>query len=186
MSQEYDIDDLNRRMNGAISVLSTDLNGLRTGRASASLMDPIHVEAYGSRMPLSQVATVNVPESRMITIQVWDRSMVGAVEKAIRESSLGLNPVTEGQLMRIPIPELNEERRQEMVKVGHKYAEQAKISVRHVRRDGMDSLKKMEKDGDLSQDDSRAESETIQKLTDDMISKIDTLLAKKEQEIMQI
>ncbi len=141
----FDLPDLKRRMQGAVSVLKTELGGLRTGRASASLLEPIHVDAYGTHMPLNQVATVSVPEPRMLSVQVWDRGMVGAVERAIRDSNLGLNPTTEGQVMRIRIPELNQERRQEMVKVAHKYAEPPRVSVRHVRRDGMDLLKKWKK-----------------------------------------
>ncbi len=180
-----DLDDLSRRMDGAIQVLKTELSGLRTGRASASMLEPVTVDAYGSHMPLSQLATVSVPEPRMITVQVWDRSMAQSVEKAIRESSLGLNPVVEGQLMRIPIPELNEERRQELVKVAHKYAEQARIAVRHVRRDGMDTIKKAEKDG-LSKDDVSVASDRIQKLTDQKVGEIDGVLSHKEQEISQI
>ncbi|MEP3279183.1 MAG: ribosome recycling factor [Stappiaceae bacterium] len=182
----FDIADLKRRMNGAISVLKTELAGLRTGRASSSMMDPIQVEAYGSNMPISQVATVSVPEPRMISVQVWDKTMVAAVEKAIRESSLGLNPVVDGTLLRLPIPELNEERRLELAKVAHKYGEQAKVSIRHVRRDGMDILKKLEKDSEISQDEHHAESDTVQKLTDDMIAEVDEILEKKEQEIKQV
>jgi len=180
-----DLDDLKRRMDGAIQVLKTELSGLRTGRASASMLEPVTVEAYGTTMPLSQVATVSVPEPRMVTVQVWDRSMAQAVENAIRESSLGLNPVVEGQLMRIPIPELNAERRQELVKVAHKYAEAARVAVRHVRRDGMEDLKKAEKDG-MSKDEVRVQSEKVQKLTDDKVGEIDATLASKEQEISQI
>lgn len=186
MAADFDIAELKRRMQGAISVLSTELNGLRTGRASSSLLDPINVDAYGSHMPLNQVASITVPESRMLNVQVWDRSMTGAVERAIRESNLGLNPIIEGQLLRIPIPELNAERRKELVKVGHKYAEQAKVAVRNVRRDGLDVLKRMEKDGDFTEDDVRRQSDVVQKLTDDNISEIDQLLAAKEKEIMQI
>jgi ribosome recycling factor len=186
MAADFDIAELKRRMQGAISVLSTELNGLRTGRASSSLLDPINVDAYGSHMPLNQVASITVPESRMLNVQVWDRSMTGAVERAIRESNLGLNPIIEGQLLRIPIPELNAERRKELVKVGHKYAEQAKVAVRNVRRDGLDVLKKMEKDGDFTEDDVRRQGEVVQKLTDENISEIDQLLAAKEKEIMQI
>ncbi|MEP4768270.1 MAG: ribosome recycling factor [Roseibium sp.] len=181
-----DLDDLKRRMNGALSVLKTEFAGLRTGRASSSMLDPISVDAYGQSMPLSQVGTVSVPEPRMVAIQVWDKSMVAAVEKAIRESNLGLNPVVDGQLLRLPIPELNQERRQELVKVAHKFAEAAKVSVRHVRRDGMDDSKKAEKDGDISQDDSRVASEEVQKLTDQMIAEVDSMLEKKEQEIIQV
>lgn len=180
-----DLDDLRRRMDGAVQVLKHELAGLRTGRASSSMLEPITVDAYGSHMPLNQVATISVPEPRMISVQVWDRSMAQAVEKAIRESSLGLNPVVEGQLMRIPIPELNAERRQELVKVAHKYAEQARVAVRHVRRDGMEDIKKGEKDG-LSKDEMHALSERIQKLTDEKVAEIDAVLAGKEQEITQI
>jgi ribosome recycling factor len=178
-------DDLKRRMDGAISVLRTELAGLRTGRASSSMLDPIVVNAYGSHMPITQLATISVPEPRLIMVQVWDRATAGAVEKAIRESSLGLNPVVEGQVFRIPIPELNAERRQEFVKVAHKYAEAARVSVRHVRRDGIDGLKKSEKDG-MSEDESRRLSEKVQKLTDDTIAEIDAVLAAKEAEIVQI
>ena len=153
MSTEFDLADIKRRMQGAIQSFKHDLGGLRTGRASASLLDPIQVDAYGAMMPLNQVATVSVPEPRLLSVQVWDRSMVSAVEKAIRDSDLGLNPSTEGQTMRIRIPELNEQRRKEMVKVAHKYAEEARIAVRHVRRDGLDILKKLEKDGHISKDD---------------------------------
>ncbi|MEP0235466.1 ribosome recycling factor [Roseibium sp.] len=181
-----DQDDLKRRMQGALSVLKTEFAGLRTGRASSSMMDPIMVSAYGQAMPISQVATVSVPEPRMLAVQVWDKGMVAAVEKAIRESNLGLNPVVDGQLLRLPIPELNQERRQELIKIAHKYAEQAKVSIRHVRRDGMDTAKKLEKDGDISQDDGRVASDEIQKLTDSMIAEADTMLEKKEQEISQV
>jgi ribosome recycling factor len=186
MSGVYDLDDLNRRMQGAIQSLRGELSGLRTGRASSSMLEPITVEAYGGTMPLSQLATVSVPEPRLITVQVWDRSMAGAVERAIRESSLGLNPVVEGTSMRIPIPELNSERRQELVKVAHKYAESARIAVRHVRRDGMETLKKLEKDGKVSQDDHRILSDKVQKLTDGAISDIDHIVAQKEHEISQV
>jgi len=186
MTGTLDLDDIKRRMQGALGVLKTELQGLRTGRASASMVEPIQVEAYGSHMPLNQVATISVPEARMIMVQVWDRSMSSAVERAIRESSLGLNPVVEGQVFRIPIPELNAERRQELVKVAHRYAEQARIAVRHVRRDGMEALKKLEKDGEVSQDDHRILSERVQKLTDGMIAEVDQLVAHKEQEISQV
>lgn len=181
-----DLDDLKRRMKGAVNSLKQDLAGLRTGRASSSMLDPITVDVYGSHMPLNQVATISVPESRLISVQVWDRSVAGAVEKAIRESSLGLNPVVEGQLMRIPIPELNEERRQELVRVAHKYAEQAKVAVRHVRRDGMEEVKLLEKEGGIGQDDSRTYSDQVQKLTDETVAEIDQVLHQKEQEIMQV
>lgn len=182
----FDLGDIKRRMQGAVNVLKDEFAGLRTGRASASLLDPIVVSAYGSNMPLNQVANVTTPEPRMISVQVWDKSQVDAVEKAIRESDLGLNPMTEGQNLRIPIPELNEERRQEIAKVAAKYAEQARISVRNVRRDGMDQLKKMEKDGDISKDEHRAHGDDVQKATDNMIKVIDQELATKEQEIMQV
>jgi ribosome recycling factor len=181
-----DLKDLNRRMHGAVSVLKTELSGLRTGRASANLLDPISVSAYGSQMPLNQVGTVNVPEPRMLSVQVWDKSLVGAVDRAIREANLGLNPIVEGTLLRIPIPELNAQRRQEMVKVAHKYAEQARIAVRHVRRDGMDHLRKLEKDGHHSLDATRVQSEELQKLTDAAIKEIDDMVASKEREIVQV
>ena len=181
-----DFADLERRMEGALNSLRGDLAGLRTGRASAGILDPIMVEAYGQMMPMNQVGTVSVPEPRMISVQVWDKSMVAAVEKAIRESDLGLNPVTDGSMLRIPLPELNEERRREIVKVAHQYAEQAKVAIRHVRRDGMDALKKGEKDGDIGQDDARAMSDRVQKATDDMIAEVDNILATKETEIMQV
>jgi ribosome recycling factor len=173
-------------MQGAIQSFKHDLGGLRTGRASASLLDPIQVDAYGAMMPLNQVATVSVPEPRLLSVQVWDRSMVGAVEKAIRDSDLGLNPSTEGQTMRIRIPELNEQRRKEMVKVAHKYAEEARIAVRHVRRDGMDLLKKLEKDGHISKDDIERHSDQVQKATDQSVADIDAALVGKEKEIMQV
>ena len=173
-------------MEGALSSLKSDLAGLRTGRASASILDPIMVDAYGQQMPMNQVGTVSVPEPRMISVQVWDKSMVGAVEKAIRESDLGLNPVTDGTNLRIPLPELNEERRKEIVKVAHQYAEQTRVAIRHVRRDGMDTLKKAEKDGDMGQDEARSMSDKVQKATDDMISEVDNIVAAKETEIMQV
>ena len=186
MEEALDFKDLNRRMHGAVSVLKTELSGLRTGRASPNLLDPVTVNAYGTQMPINQVATVNVPEPRMLSVQVWDKSLAGAVDRAIREANLGLNPIMEGTLLRIPIPELNAQRRQEMVKVAHKYAEQARIAVRHVRRDGMDHLKKMEKDGHHSEDDMRAQSEELQELTDSTIKEIDEMLAAKEREIIQV
>ncbi|WP_321504371.1 ribosome recycling factor [Breoghania sp.] len=183
---ELDMKDLKRRMDGAISVLKTELSGLRTGRASSSMLESITVDAYGQQMPINQVATVSVPEPRMVSVQVWDKSMVGAVEKAIRNSSLGLNPVIDGTNLRLPIPELNEERRQELAKVAHKYGEQARVAVRHVRRDGMEMLKKLEKDGDMSQDEQRVASDSVQKLTDEMISEIDSVVERKEKEISQV
>lgn len=186
MSEGIDLSDLKRRMEGAIAAFKHDIASLRTGRASANILDPVMVEAYGSRVPLNQVANITVPEARMLGVSIWDRSMVGAVDRAIRESNLGLNPIVDGQNLRIPLPELNEERRKSLVKVAHDYSEKAKIAVRNVRRDGMDSLKKAEKDGDIGQDVSRSQSEKVQKITDDMISDIDRLLAEKEKEIMQV
>jgi ribosome recycling factor len=180
------ISDIKRRMDGAIEVLHTELGGLRTGRASAALLEPVTVDAYGSRMPINQVATVSVPDSRLITVQVWDRGLAGAVDKAIRESGLGLNPATEGQIIRVPIPQLSEERRIELTKVAHKYAEQAKVAVRNVRRDGIDRLRKLEKDGEISQDEQRAWADDLQKLTDAAVGRIDKALAEKEQEILQV
>ncbi|MEN9753860.1 MAG: hypothetical protein RLZ07_242 [Pseudomonadota bacterium] len=186
MSATFNLDDIKRRMQASIASYKHDLGGLRTGRASASLLDPIQVDAYGSLMPLNQVATVTVPEPRMLSIQVWDKSMALAVDKAIRESSLGLNPQTEGQVIRIRIPELNEQRRKEMVKVAHKYAEETRVAVRHIRRDGLDLLKKLEKDGKMSEDDAARHSEQVQKATDQSVTEIDQILAAKEKEIMQV
>lgn len=187
MSQsDYDMNDVKRRMQSTVNVFKTELSGLRTGRASTHLLEPITVEVYGQSMPINQVATVSVPESRLIAVQVWDKSNVGAVERAIRESSLGLNPIIEGTLLRLPIPELNRERRTELTKIAHKYAEQAKVAVRHVRRDGMEEIKKLEKDGKLTQDDSHVVSDRIQKLTDETIVEIDKVLGVKQQEIMQV
>jgi ribosome recycling factor len=182
----FDLKEIERRMRGALTVLKQEFGGLRTGRANMSLLDPIMVNAYGSQMPLNQLATINVPESRLITVQVWDRSQVGAVERAIRESDLGLNPVVEGQLLRLPIPELNEERRHEIAKVAHKYTEQARVAVRNVRRDGMEHLKRMEKDGDMGKDEHHTLSTKVQDLTDKIIKEIDETLASKEAEIMQV
>ena len=182
----YDLSDLKSRMQKTVNSLKDELSGLRTGRASASLLEPVSVEAYGSRMPLNQVATVTVPEPRMLSVQVWDRGMASAVEKAIRDSGLGLNPMSEGQVIRVPLPELNEERRRELTKVAHNYAEQARVAVRHIRRDGMDALKKAEKDGDMAQDDARNQSDLVQKATDAAVADIDTIVAAKEQEIMQV
>lgn len=183
---DFDLNDLERRMQGALGVLKKEFGGLRTGRASASLLDPIVVNAYGSSMPLNQVATVSVPEARMLSVQVWDQSQVSAVDKAIRESDLGLNPRIEGQVLRIPIPELNEERRQELARVASKYAEQARVAVRNVRRDGMEHLKRLEKDGELGKDEHHALSDKVQKLTDAAIKEIDEALASKEAEIMHV
>ena len=181
-----DLADINRRMHGAITALKSELSGLRTGRASVSLVEPITVEAYGAQMPLNQVATIAIPEPRMISVQVWDRTMVQAVDRAIREANLGLNPIIDGQLLRIPIPALNAERRQELVKIAHKYAEQARVAARHVRRDGLDLLKKAEADGGMSKDESGRLADQIQKLTDQTIGEIDQILATKEAEITQV
>ena len=183
---EFDLNDLKRRMQGAVGSLSKDLGSLRTGRASPSLLDPIQVDAYGSSMPMAQVATVSVPEPRLLSISVWDRSMVTSVEKAIRESDLGLNPQTEGQTIRLRIPEMNEQRRKEMVKVAHKYAEESRVAVRHVRRDGLDHLKKLLKDSLISEDDEKRQAGDVQKATDSAIAEIDGVLASKEKEIMQV
>lgn len=182
----HDINELKRRMHGATSVLQTELSGLRTGRASAHLLDPVMVDAYGSQMPLNQVATVSVPEPRMITVNVWDKSLVHPVEKAIVNSNLGLSPATEGQVIRLRIPELNEERRKELVKVAHKYAEAARVAVRHVRRDGLDVVKKLEKDHSISKDDHDRFAAEIQKATDAGIAEIDQLLGTKEKEILTV
>jgi ribosome recycling factor len=167
-------------------VLHQEFAGLRTGRASSSLLEPIVVEVYGSQMPLNQVANINVPEPRMLTVQVWDKGNVKVVEKAIQASGLGLNPSVDGQLIRVPIPELSEERRIELTKVAGRYAEQAKVAVRNVRRDGMETLKKMEKDGELSQDEQHLWGDEVQVMTDDMIKQIDEALASKEQDILQV
>ncbi|HEY1799255.1 MAG TPA: ribosome recycling factor [Stellaceae bacterium] len=186
MAEEALLKDLQRRMDGAIDSLRKEFGGLRTGRASAGLLEPIQVNAYGNMTPLAQLASVNVPEPRMITVQVWDRGNVKAVDKAIRESSLGLNPQTEGQLIRVPIPDLNEERRRELTKVAAKYAEAARISVRNVRRDGIEVLRKKEKDGDISQDEHRKLEKEIQSLTDGHIKRIDDTLSQKDKEILQV
>lgn len=181
-----DTDDIERRMDGAVAAFKTDLAGLRTGRASAGLLEPIMVDAYGQMMPISQVGTISVPEPRMLSVQVWDKGQVAMVEKAIRESSLGLNPMAEGQLIRIPLPELNEERREELVKVAGTYAEQARVAVRNVRRDGMDQIKKAEKDSEISQDDAKLYSDEVQELTDKFIKLVDDTLSTKEGEIRQV
>ena len=178
--------DLKRRMDGALEAFRKELTGLRTGRASASLLEPVTVEAYGSKMHLKEVGTVSVPEPRLIVVQVWDRGMVKAVEKGIRDSGLGLNPQTEGQSIRVPLPDLTQERRKELAKVAHKYAEQARVAVRNVRRDGMDALKKAEKAGDISQDEHKGLGEKVQQLTDQFIKLVDDALAQKEKEIMQV
>jgi ribosome recycling factor len=186
MATTFDLADVKRRMQGAINAFKNDLASLRTGRASPNLLDPIQIDAYGSLMPISQVATVNVPEPRLLSVQVWDRGMVSAVEKAIRESDLGLNPQTEGQVIRLRIPEMNEQRRKEMVKVAHKYSEEARVAVRHVRRDGLDLLKKLEKDSAISEDDGKRHADQVQKATDQFVAEIDSLLATKEKEIMHV
>lgn len=186
MSGGVDFKDIQRRMDGAISAFKNDLASLRTGRASANLLDAVTVDAYGSAMPINQVGTVTVPEARMIAVSVWDKALVGATDRAIREANLGFNPIVDGSTLRIPIPELNEERRKQFVKVAHQYAEQARVAARHVRRDGMEIAKKAEKDGEISQDDLRVSSERIQKMTDETIASIDSLLVEKEAEIMQV
>jgi len=181
---ETDPKALQRRMDGALEVLKKEFGGLRTGRASAALLDPVHVDAYGSNVPLNQVAGVSVPEPRLIVVQVWDRGVVKAVDKAIRESGIGLNPQTEGQTIRLPIPELTQERRKELSKLAHKYAEAAKVSVRNVRRDGMEALKKAEKKGDITEDEHRRLAGEVQQKTDEHVKKIDEMLAQKEKEIL--
>jgi ribosome recycling factor len=178
--------DVNRRMEGAVTVLHQEFSGLRTGRASANLLEPLMVSAYGSEMPMNQVATISVPEPRMLTLQVWDKSMVKAVEKAIMESGLGLNPGSDGQLVRVPIPALTEERRTELSKIAGKYAEDARIAIRNVRRHAMDELKRSEKDGEISEDAHHDYAGEIQTITDDFINIIDETLTNKEQEIMQV
>src|SRR6266436_3845194 len=186
MPEDSLLKDLRRRMDGALEVLRKEFGGLRTGRASASLLEPITVAAYGGTMPINQVANVSVPEPRMITVQVWDRAMVKAVDKAIRESGLGLNPQTEGQVIRVPIPDLNEERRRELTRVTAKYAEQARVSVRNVRRDGVELLRRREKEADISQDQQRKLQQDVQHLTDEYIKRIDDALAQKDREILQV
>ena len=180
----YDKSDIQRRMHGAVEALKHDLSGLRTGRASTALLDPINVEVYGAQMPLNQVATVSVPEPRMLTVQVWDRSNIQPVEKAIRSANLGLNPVTDGQLIRLPIPDMTEERRKELAKLVGQYAEKARVAVRNVRRDGMDHLKTDEKKHEISEDDHKRLEAEVQKLTDDTIKEIDAAAHSKEQEIL--
>ncbi len=182
----YDKADLERRMNGAIDNLMSEYTGLRTGRASVNMLEPVVVEVYGSKMPLNQVGTVSAPEARMLSVTVWDASQTKAVEKAIRDSGLGLNPQAEGTLIRIPVPELNEERRAELSKVAGKYAETARVAIRNVRRDGMDALKKMESDKEISEDEHKRLSDEVQKLTDGFISKVDAALSQKEKDIMTV
>lgn len=186
LTEKLNLEDLKRRMEGAISAFSHDLAGLRTGRASVNMIDQITVDAYGSKMPIEQVGTISVPEPRTISIQVWDKGLVVSVEKSIQESGLGLNPQTDGQLVRIPVPELNEERRQELIKIAGKYAEQSRISIRNIRRDGMDSIKSMEKSSEIGKDESVSLSSNVQDLTDEHIKRIDETLLNKEQEIKQV
>ncbi len=182
---EIDLDDLERRMDGALSALKGEFASLRTGRASAAMVDPVQVEAYGTHMPLSQCATINVPEPRMLTVNVWDKGLIGAVEKALRTSGLGINPVVEGTLMRLPIPELNEERRRELTKVAGQYAEGARVAIRNVRRDGMDQIKKASAEG-MSEDEQKLYHDEIQELTDNAINRVDESLTTKQEEIMQV
>ena len=181
----YNKADIQRRMHGAVEALKHDLGGLRTGRASTTLLDPVHVDVYGASMPLNQVATVSVPEPRMLSVQVWDRSNIGAVEKAIRNADLGINPIVDGQNIRLPIPEMTEERRKELSKLAHQYSEKAKIAVRNVRRDGMDHLKQDEKKHEISQDEHKRLETEVQKLTDEAIAEIDQILTAKDKEILQ-
>ncbi|MBY0317134.1 MAG: ribosome recycling factor [Reyranella sp.] len=181
-----DIKELEKRMHGAMDALKKELGGLRTGRASVNLLDPVMVDAYGQRMPLNQVGTVNAPEPRLLAVNVWDKGLVVSVAKAIREAGLGLNPSPDGQLVRVPIPELTAERRAELAKLAHKYAEQGRVAVRNVRRDGMESLKKLEKDHKISQDEHRQKSDEVQKLTDRYVKQVDEVLAHKEKEIKTV
>ncbi|HTV68842.1 MAG TPA: ribosome recycling factor [Rhizobiaceae bacterium] len=186
MADGVDFKDLHRRMDGAIAAFKHDIASLRTGRASGNLLDAVQVEAYGSKMPINQVGNVTVPEPRMISVNVWDKALVSHVDRAIREANLGFNPIVDGTTLRIPLPELTEQRRKELAKLAHGYAENARVAARHVRRDGMDTLKKSEKDHVISQDDHRVQSERVQKMTDETISTIDNMLAEKEAEIMQV
>jgi len=186
MTEKYNKDEMSRRMRGAIDTLRSEFAGLRTGRASPALLDPIRVEAYGNSVPINQVGTISAPEPRLLTVQVWDRGLAKAVDKAIREGGLGLNPQMDGQLLRIPVPELNEERRRELARLASKYAEQARVAVRNVRRDGMEILKRLEKDHKIGQDEHRKLGDELQKLTDTNIKEIDAALHGKEQEIMQV
>ena len=186
MPEDTFLKDLRRRMDGAVEVLRKEFGGLRTGRASASLLEPVTVSAYGGTVPLNQLANISVPEPRMITVQVWDRSMVKAVDKAIREAGLGLNPQTEGQVIRVPIPDLNEERRRELTRVTAKYAEQARVSVRNIRRDGVELLRRREKDAEISQDEQRKMQTDVQHLTDEYVKRIDEALAQRDREILQV
>jgi ribosome recycling factor len=186
VSEEVDLDDIERRMRGAFDALKHEFSGLRTGRATTSLLDSVMVDVYGAMMPINQIGTVSVPEARMLSVQVWDKGNAQAVEKAIRNAGLGLNPMNDGQLIRCPIPELNEERRAELAKVAAKYSEQARISIRNVRKAGMDLLKKLEKDKELSEDDHKMYADEVQDLTNKSVKLVDDALATKEQEIMQV
>jgi len=186
MADVYSKDEMSRRMAGAVTTLKSEFSGLRTGRASPALLDPVHVEAYGNHVPINQVGTISTPEARMITVQVWDKGLAKAVDKAIRDAGLGLNPQMDGQLLRIPLPELNQERRKELSKLASKYAEAARVAVRNVRRDGMDMLKRLEKDHKIGEDEHHTKGEELQKLTDQHIKDIDAALHTKEQEIMQV
>jgi len=186
MADAYNKDEMSRRMSGAVATLKSEFSGLRTGRASPALLDPVSVEAYGNVVPIAQVGTISTPEARMITVQVWDKGLAKAVDKAIRDAGLGLNPQMDGQLLRIPLPELNQERRKELSKLAAKYAEAARVAVRNVRRDGMDLLKKLEKDHKIGQDEHHTKGDELQKLTDTHIKDIDNALHSKEQEIMQV
>jgi ribosome recycling factor len=180
------LDQIKQRMDGAIEALRKEFSGLRTGRASPAMLDPVMVDAYGSMMPLNQVGTVSVPEPRMLSVQVWDKGLAKAVEKAIRDANLGLNPMAEGQLIRVPVPDLSQERRTELAKIAGRYAEQTRVAIRNVRRDAMDELKKEEKDKKISEDEHKGQSEKVQKLTDDLIKKVDEALSQKEKEISQV
>ena len=186
MAGEFQIDDIKKRMDGAINALRQELQGLRTGRASVNLLDTVMVEAYGANTPLNQVANVNTPESRMISVQVWDKGLVIAVEKAIRNAGLGLNPITDGQNIRLPIPPLSTERRAELAKLAGKYAESARVAVRNVRRDGMEVLKRLEKDGSISQDEHKKLADQVQQATDQFVKRVDETAKQKEEEIMQV
>ncbi len=186
MTASFDLNDIKRRMTGAVNAFKHDLNSLRTGRASPAILDPIVADVYGAMTPLSQLGTVSVPEPRLLSIQIWDRSAVHAVEKAIIASDLGLNPQTEGQIIRLRIPEMTEQRRKELVKVAHKYAEEARVAARHVRRDGMDTIKKLEKDGTIGEDEAKRDVDLVQKATDATIAEIDAALVTKEKEVMHV
>jgi len=186
MSGAFDKNEMNRRMTGAAATVKSEFTGLRTGRASPTLLDPVSVDAYGNQMPINQVGSISTPEPRLLTVQVWDKGLVKAVDKAIRDAGLGLNPQADGQLLRIPIPELNQDRRRELAKLAHKYAEAGRVAVRNVRRDGMDLLKRLEKDHKIGQDEHHRLADELQKLTDGHINEIDSMLHAKEQEIMQV